>query len=150
MKRLSASLLVAMAFCIGCGGQDEWASKRPKVYRAGGIVNMEGKPLDDATVIYHSTTQNVSAQGTTDKDGRYTLTTYNQNDGAVEGPHRVVITKRIYIEKKTKYDSPTEPSVAKIPKDLLPVRYAAPTTTDILVEVSASGKNNTVIEVKSK
>ena len=43
----------------------------------------------------------------------------------------MVVTKRIYVEQKTKYDTPSEPSVAKIPKDLLPLKYATPTTTDI-------------------
>ena len=150
MKPLCAPLLMCLAFSLGCGGEDEWASKRPKVYRAGGIVNLDGKPLDDAIVVYHSVSHNVSAQGTTDKSGRFTLTTFKEKDGAAEGPQKVVVTKRIYIEQKTKYDSPTEPSVAKIPKDLLPLRYATPTTTDIEVTISADGKNDAVIDLKSK
>ena len=150
MKWLIAPVLVCCAFCLGCGGEDEWAAKRPKVYRAGGIVNLDGKPLDDAIVVYHSQTHNVSAQGTTDKNGRFTLTTFKENDGAADGPQKVVVTKRIYVEQKTKYDSPNEPSVAKIPKDLLPLRYAAPTTTDIEVNIASSGKNDAVIELKSK
>lgn len=150
MARLCAPLLGVLIFSLGCGGEDEWAAKRPKVYSAGGIVNLDGKPLDDAIVVYHSVTHNISAQGTTDKSGRFTLTTFKEKDGAAEGTQKVVVTKRIYIEQKTKYDSPSEPSVAKIPKDLLPLRYATPTTTDIQVEISSSGKNDAVIELKSK
>ncbi len=44
--------------------------------------DLDGKPLEGAIVVYHSSTHNVSAQGTTDKDGRFTLTTYKDNDGA--------------------------------------------------------------------
>ncbi len=58
-----------------------------------------------ATVTFHSSANNVAATGVTDKDGRFKLTTY-QNDGAPEGAQKVVVTKRIYVEKKTKYDSP--------------------------------------------
>jgi hypothetical protein len=150
MKRLCVPLVMALCFCVGCGGDDEWAAKRPKIYRAGGVVNLDGKPLDDAIVVYHSVTHNVSAQGTTDKNGRFTLTTYNEKDGAADGPQKVVVTKRIYVEQKTKYHSAEEPSVAKIPKDLLPVRYSNPSTTDIEVTVNASGSNDAVIELKSK
>ncbi len=150
MAWLRATLLIGLAFSVGCGGEDEWAAKRPKIYRAGGLVNLDGKPLDDAIVVYHSVAHNVSAQGTTDKNGRFTLTTYKDKDGAAEGTQKVVVTKRIYIEKKTKYDSPDEPSVAKVPKDLLPLKYATPTTTDIEVEVEPNGNNDAVINLKSK
>lgn len=151
MKRLSLPLLMLslMGFA-GCGGEDEWESKRPKIYRAGGVVNLDGKPLDEAIVVYHAVDHNVSAQATTDKNGRFTLTTYKDKDGAAEGTQKVVVTKRIYVEQKTKYDSPTEPSVAKIPKDLLPLKYASPSTTDIEVTVNTSGTNEAVIELKSK
>lgn len=139
-------LLTAM----GCGASDEWAAKRPKVYRAQGTVKLDGKPLDDATVVYHSQSHELSAQGTTDKDGNFTLTTFDAKDGAVEGKHKVVITKRIYEKRKTKFDAPGESSVALIPKELLPVKYSLPTTTDVEVEVSSKGSNSATIEIGSK
>jgi hypothetical protein len=141
---------VSTIHLLGCGSGDEWTANRPKVYRARGVVKMDGKPLDDATVVYHSQSHDLSAQGVTDKDGNFTLTTFNEKDGAVEGKHKVVITKRTYEKKKTKYDSPTESSVALIPIDLLPSKYSLSTTTDVEVEVSAKGTNNAIIEITSK
>ncbi len=35
MQRLSLPLLLCCVLCLGCGGEDEWAAKRPKIYRAG-------------------------------------------------------------------------------------------------------------------
>lgn len=134
----------------GCSSGDEWTAKRPKVYRAQGVVKLDGNPLDEATVIYHSQSNDVSAQGVTDKNGNFTLTTYDANDGAVEGKHKVVITKRTYEKRKTKYDSPEESSIALIPKELLPTKYSLPTTTTVEVEVSAKGTNNATIEITSK
>ena len=81
MKRWNLLTTVAIISCLGCGGEDEWAAKRPKVYAAGGIVNLDGKPLDEAVVVFHSTAHNISAQATTGKDGRFKLTTFKDGDG---------------------------------------------------------------------
>lgn len=146
-------IVLIVSLCItsaGCGVGDEWTAKRPKVYRAQGVVKLDDKPLDEATVIYHSQSNDVSAQGVTDKNGNFKLTTYDANDGAVEGKHRVVITKRTYEKRKTKYDSPEESSIALIPKELLPIKYSLPTTTTVEVEVSGKGTNNAIIELTSK
>ncbi len=146
----SVASFAALTFLQGCGGEDEWAARRPKVYAASGTVKLDGKPLDGATVIYHSQSHDVSAQGLTDAQGNFKLTTFKQNDGATEGSHKVVVTKFTYEEKKTKFDSPNEKSVALIPKEVLPKRYATPTTTPIEVQVKTSGSNNAVIELQSK
>ena len=144
-------LAVSLSFVtVGCSSGDEWTAKRPKVYRAQGVVKLDGNPLDEATVIYHSQSNDVSAQGVTDKSGNFKLTTYDANDGAVEGKHKVVITKRTYEKRKTKYDSPEESSIALIPKELLPVKYSLHTTTPIEVDVSGKGANNATIEIMSK
>jgi len=136
---------------LGCGsGGDEWTAKRPKVYPASGVVNLDGKPLEGATVQYMSQSHDLAAAGTTDAQGRFELTTYEANDGAVEGLHKVVVKKTAYEEKRTKYDSPQERSVALMPKELLPMKYANSTTTPIEVTVSTSGPNQATIEVKSK
>ncbi len=89
-------------------------------------MTLDGKPLDEATVTFHSSANNVAATGVTDKDGRFKLTTYNQNDGAPEGAQKVVVTKRIYVEKKTKYDSPDEPSIARSPRTCCPSSMLTP------------------------
>lgn len=142
--------VLLVVFLLGCGGQDEWSSKRPKVYSAGGVVKLDGQPLEGAVVVYHSQSHQIAAQGTSDAEGRFELTTFDDQDGAADGPHKVVVTKRVYEQVKTKYDSPEEASVASIPKDVLPLKYAAPTTTDIEVTINADGDNDAVIELKSK
>jgi hypothetical protein len=144
---MTTTSIVAIA---GCGSGDEWTAKRPKVYRASGTVKLDGKPLEGATVVYHSQSHNVSAQGVTDKDGKYRLTTFDEGDGAADGKHKVVVTKRKYEEMKTKYNSPEENAVALIPKELLHKRYSQPDTTPLEVEVKSSGSNDSVVEIDSK
>jgi hypothetical protein len=135
----------------GCGSDDdEWTEKRQKVYPAGGVVMFNGAPLEGATVQYISPSLDLAAGGTTDAKGHYQLQTYKNNDGAAEGAHKVVVTKRTYEEKPTKYNTPDEPSVALIPKELLPKKYSNAATTDIEVSVSAKGPNEATIELKGK
>jgi hypothetical protein len=144
-------LSLGLLSLAGCGsGGDEWTAKRPKVYPASGVVTLDGKPLEGATVQYMSQSHDLAAAGTTDAAGHFQLTTYDANDGAVDGPHKVVVKKTAYEEKKTKFDSPQEPSVALMPKELLPPKYANSTTTPIEVTVSTEGPNEATIEVKTK
>lgn len=144
--------VIPQVLCLaGCGSDDdEWTEKRQKVYPAGGVVMFNGAPLEGATVQYISPSLDLAAGGTTDAKGHYQLQTYKNNDGAAEGAHKVVVTKRTYEEKPTKYNTPDEPSVALIPKELLPKKYSNAATTDIEVSVSAKGPNEATIELKGK
>ena len=75
----------------GCGGGDFPTAK------VSGVVLCKGKPVADAMVYFEplkgSDSDNplVGKQGFSfsDKEGRFTLTTYEPNDGAVVGKHRV-------------------------------------------------------------
>lgn len=147
---LPALAVLLLGGLTGCSGLDEWAANRPPVYEPSGVVTMKGAPVEGATVIYHSQDHELSAQGLTDKDGRFTLTTLDQDDGAVAGMHKVVITKRVYKEVKTKYDSPEEASVASIPTDVLSLKLASPATTPLEATVSSSGGNEASFEVTPK
>jgi hypothetical protein len=136
--------------CIGCGHSDEWSEKRQKVYKSTGTLLLDGKPCADATVTFFSDVHQISATGRTDSEGRFKLTTYVEGDGAVEGGQKITVVKREFTQQKTKFDSADEPSVAMIPKELLPKKYMTPTTSGIAQSVSASGSNDFKIEIASK
>jgi hypothetical protein len=85
-------LVLASALLLtGCG--------RPyKVVPVSGRVQLDGKPLAGATVqfvpVAESGQELPSSFGTTDRDGRYTLTLIadgNKTSGAVVGKHKVMI-----------------------------------------------------------
>lgn len=130
-----------LAVCCGCGSGDKWTEARPPVYPAGGRVTYKGLPIYDALVVYVSADGKSSAQGRTDLEGNYQLTTFEDGDGAVEGEHKVVVRKIENVEKPTAYDSPSERSVALIAEDKLPKKYSAPNTTDLKATVSSGGEN---------
>jgi hypothetical protein len=70
----------------GCGGGQE------KTYPVEGKVTLpDGSPLGNARVIFDGGEAGVKAEGRTGADGSYTMTTYNDGDGAVAGAHRVIV-----------------------------------------------------------
>jgi hypothetical protein len=66
----------------GCGG--------PRVARVSGKVTRGGKPVPQGTITFY-TEGGRAAIGQIGADGTYTLTTFQPGDGALVGPHRVVI-----------------------------------------------------------
>jgi len=61
---------------------------------AGGVVRMDGKPVPGVVVTLHpqmddSAGGGKSATGITDENGQFQLSTYDINDGAIIGTHRV-------------------------------------------------------------
>jgi len=72
----------------------------------------------------------------TDTEGRFTLRTYDPDDGAVIGLHAVAVSK---TKHNPKYDL-TNPD--KMFVDLLPLQYAQPGSSQLTAEVTTDGENN--------
>jgi hypothetical protein len=91
--RTRACLLVCLAglvFLSGCG--------RTGMAPVHGRVTCGGKPVPEAAVIFSPVPKTEgaleagkAAQGGTDEDGRYSLTTYRSGDGALVGKHKVSV-----------------------------------------------------------
>lgn len=89
MPRPGSVLGVLCVFAIlggvGCGG----GAKTAKVE---GILTLDGKPVPGATVIFMPVAQGGrSASGRVDEDGKFRLTTFSTDDGALPGEYKVVI-----------------------------------------------------------
>ena len=76
--------VVALSAGIGCGG---------KPLGIKGKVTRDGQPVAGATVDFVPEDAGRPAVGTTDKDGKFSLSTYKPGDGALRGEYRVVIKK---------------------------------------------------------
>ena len=77
----------ALGACAGCGGG-------PKTYKVDGVVILDGKPLAGATVAFMPQAQDGHlARGLTDQDGKFQLSTFGTNDGAVRGEYKVTVIK---------------------------------------------------------
>ncbi|MGD9856481.1 MAG: carboxypeptidase-like regulatory domain-containing protein [Planctomycetaceae bacterium] len=124
----------------GCSGSsDKWVQGREPVHPISGRVTLKGEPVEGAILIFHSTAKELSAQGRTDADGNYSVTTYEDGDGAVLGEHIVTVRKTKEVKKPTKYHTEDEPSYATFTEELLPKESSSKQTSKLRVTVAEGG-----------
>lgn len=83
-------MIVLLATCLGiagCGGSD-----LPPLGDVEGTVTMDGQPLPNVTVQFHSNAGGRPGSGVTDKDGKFKLTYLDGATGSKVGPSKVEIT----------------------------------------------------------
>lgn len=71
----------------GCGAE------RPQTIRVTGTVTLDGDPVEGAVVGFTPEEGGRPATGTTDAGGKFTLTTFEDGDGALPGRHLVTVSK---------------------------------------------------------
>jgi hypothetical protein len=159
MRFLSFSGVAVLACSLfgGCNQAD-----LPPLANASGVVNLDGKPLQDARVIFHPVDGGARmSYGTTDSSGTFKLSTFGMNDGGLIGRHRVAISKidtpvdgpKIDVKKLQEggYASGGFPGyesqmgiggTAKGPKQEIPEKYSDKEKSQIEVEITAAGPND--------
>lgn len=96
MSRWLAILLISLLPSVGCGG-----GRTPTYPASGKVAFADGKPLQGGTVEFQSISPpntgetRVSARGNIQPDGTFKLSTFRQDDGAIAGDHRALITQPI-------------------------------------------------------
>ena len=129
------SIVFALAFAVvaGCGGGGS-----PDVGLVTGTVTMDGKPLENAEVVF-SPPNGRPSMALTDSSGKYELTYIRDTKGAVPGTHKVRITTR----PEAVADDYSGPAF----KEPIPIKYNAETT--LTAEVKA-GENTFNFELQSR
>jgi hypothetical protein len=97
----TATFVLAMAV-LGCG-------LTAKPVKVEGIVTQDGKPIQNAMVVFHPEGGGRSATGLTDSEGVFQLTTINTGDGAMPGAYKVTVEK-VAPAKQTGPVSPEDPA----------------------------------------
>jgi hypothetical protein len=99
------------------------------VFHVAGQVLFNGKPVPYAFVVLHpvtaSSTEKVSPRAQADATGTFAISSYGNADGAPSGEYSVTVQKF-----RPPMDGDTRP-----PANLLPPRYADPTTSGLVVQV---------------
>jgi hypothetical protein len=147
--------VAAVLVSVGCGG-DEF----PDRAKVTGIVKYKGQPVAGATVTFFSESVPRAAIGTTDAAGRFTLSTFGENDGAIPADYLVTIAKAAADEAGSAYD-PANPGAAygkamassaigrnSTAKDELPPKYANRGTSGLSQKVTADGANDFTFELQ--
>ena len=103
--------VVFVSLCvIGCSGAPD---DRPAVVPVTGKITYKGKPVSGALVNFSSEKSPRSANGMTDSDGRFSLTTFNTDDGAIPGEYQVSVTKSVSQGDSSVPASATAPDLSK-------------------------------------
>ena len=157
MGRATFLLMGSILFgTAGCGGES-----LPNRVPVEGTVLYKQKPLAGATVSFQAKDAPRLASGITDDNGKFILTMFNPNDGAMPGEHKITVVKldtsnvvkgemsagdpgEAYAKAMTQAASTPRGGV----KDELPSIYGDMNTTPLKETVSATGPNTFTLQLK--
>ena len=138
LARTCVSFLALIA-TLGCGG----GVSNPKVVPVSGTVTIKGKPTAGVDVNFFREKASRAASGRTDAEGKYRLTMFEANDGAIPGKNLVTLTipgETVSMEQMMSGKAPP----AKSP---LPPEYSNPTATPFSYEVKDGVNENVNFDV---
>ncbi len=130
----STFCLTVLLILTGCQG----SSDIPATISVTGVVTFRNSPVTSGTITFHP----VAADGNPavsliDEQGKFRLSTYTQNDGAVPGFHNVTIVVAPRLDGTNSGNA-----------DVIPPAYNRPETTPLSLEVLPNGDNHFEIELK--
>lgn len=145
----------------GCGKEDPGLASRPAVFPVAGVVLYKDQPVEGAHVTFRPSGDAPGAFGRTDKEGRFQLQTFKENDGAVKGEHKVTVQKtdataavsepksseELFGEMENQAKSGKLPTPV-VSKSLLPTRYADPKQTELKATVLSDASNSYEFKLK--
>jgi hypothetical protein len=141
------SCLLIIAAMHGCG------PSQPSTTKVTGTVTYNGEPVEGATVVFGAASEGGrAATGVTDSAGKFTLTTFEQGDGAVPGSYTVAISKTETIggmsaeEEHAAMEAGEEVEEAETIQHL-PEKYLNGPTSGLTAEVTADGRNDFTFEL---
>jgi len=152
-SRLICSSVVIL-FVSGCGGREY-----PPTYETTGLITLDGKPIEGVTVSFLPQDGQQPANGKTDTNGQYRLTSFSRNDGAMAGTFAIVMMKFPKIEVVTTPtgipwdpDKETDEYIFDDGKEenKLPEKYADSKTSGMLATVVADTVNTFDFELSSR
>ena len=150
---LSLWLAGLAVVATGCGFQGD--GRQPRVRVAGSVV-CDGKPVDGARVIFYPVAEGLpAAHADTDAAGRFQLTTFDPQDGAVPGAYVAMVTKTetegelTYEEGEAYFQRTGKPPPFPEVKNLLPAKYGSHETSDLRCEVVPDRTNEVPLQLFS-
>jgi len=120
----------------GCGGEDV-----PETAEVTGVVLYKGQPVGGAEVNFYPA-EGHPGTGRTEPDGRFVLTTYAAEDGAVLGKHTVTV--QLFPEEGGLPGMEAQSTGAAA----IPPKYADPGASPLSREVKAGEENDFTLKLE--
>jgi len=130
--------IIFLVGITGCSGKQQQLETAP----VSGIVTLDGKVVTQGSVIF-TPPQGWPAKGELDAEGRFTLSTYKQGDGAIVGGHAVAVIAESGVDPSEHFERPPPAPV----KWLIPERYGSRTTSGLTAEVKSGEPNEVTLEL---
>jgi hypothetical protein len=146
---LSTGMLI-MVFGAGCTDGAKGRTDRPDVVEASGtLTTYKGTPVEGATVVLVPQEKSgYAASGLTDSSGRFELSAFAPDTGAVPGKYKMTVVK---VEAPPAAAGPGgghDDSETPPPRDLLPIRYKDAATSDLTAEIPEGGTSDLTFDLK--
>lgn len=129
-------VLLCCGFAFGCKSKD-----RAELAPVSGEVRLDGKPLAKGTIVFESDGQR-PATGKIENGQIVEVSTYEPNDGAPVGHHRVAIFATAEAASAVAPDPSQKSGLGKNYMgggSILPKRYGDPKTSGLEADVEAHG-----------
>ncbi len=139
MKQFVCGILVLLGTVVGCGGG---TGDKPKVAPVAGVLKFKGVPVAEATVVFYPE-KGPAAVGKTDAKGAFQVKTNGQL-GAPVGKNKVTVATA-----QTNAEPPPADGkeLALLQKPTIPTKYSDQQTTDLIVDVTAEGNKDLVLDL---
>jgi len=120
--------------CIVVVGMLGCADGRVKRYAVSGVVQWQGKPLDQGAITFLAEDPALGIGGAMIKDGQYSIP---EKEGLLAGMYKVTVAS---VDSKNRVPHPdSPPGYLPVPKDRIQPKYN--TKTILTAEVKAEGPN---------
>ena len=129
-------LFVVFLIATGCGSRE--------FVPVSGSVELEGKPLEGATVTFHCKEKDSYSVGQTDAKGEFKLAT-SMHVGAVPGEHVIMVSKMVLEEHMNTppgKPKPEGPDPKGRFRSVVPPMYSDFNKSGLSEKVTESGPNN--------
>jgi len=146
---ISALALVLALVLPGCAKQ-EFQNLRQPTHAVQGQVMLDGKPVANATIVFKPVDTakfkwREQPQAKSDAEGRFTVFTYEANDGAPAGDYKVGIAILAAAEEEGSDQVRREKAAVKIP-----ARYGDAATSGLAAKVEAKPTELPPFELTSR
>ena len=129
-------LSIIIVFAAGCGSRE--------FVPVSGSVELEGKPLEGATVTFHCKEKDSYSVGQTNANGEFKLAT-STHEGAVPGEHMIMVSKMVLEEHMNTppgKPKPEGPDPKGRFRSVVPPKYSDFNKSGLSEKVTESGPNN--------
>ena len=140
MNAAKGAALLLVAVLVGCG-----SGQIPTHPVNGKVVFSDGSHPMFGTVEFYNEEHRINARGKIDRNGTFTVTTYEPDDGAVAGDHKIVIIQ-IVSEPTSQFAKAKAPFVHNH-GDIVSTKYLDYRTSDLSCSID-EGENEVVLTVE--